>query len=308
MRPVTSTFSSGATWPTTADTIGPPKPSSGIAIACATSPHFSRRTSGALTIDEDPKVLLAHARAWLDDLYVRPSCWGRPYSADSLNTKVRSVRAFFSWLSEEDYTPFHYLEKLERPVLGKKHPKALSGSQVDQVLLAPQLVPTTYLGIRNLAMVLVYLDTWCRLTEVTELDIRDVHLDDGWMKVLGKGKREAIVRLSSQTVEVLTRYIDQWRPKPKRGQTHLFLQKDGTNLGPRAVQSLMARIRGVDWHTAVATSVATHRGHGRCTKGHEPGPNPGQAAPHNIQGNSRLHWFGRGNRAARVRIGLFRSP
>ena len=203
---------------------------------------FFEKNAWRLDIDEDPKVLLAHARAWLDDLYVRPSCWGRPYSADSLNTKVRSVRAFFAWLSEEDYTPFHYLEKLERPVLGKKHPKALSGSQLEQVLLAPQLVPTTYLGVRNLAMVLVYLDTWCRLTEVTELDIRDVHLDDGWMKILGKGNREAIVRLSSQTVEVLTRYIDQWRPKPKRGQTHLFLQKDGTNLGPRAVQSLMARI------------------------------------------------------------------
>ncbi|MHB8620262.1 MAG: tyrosine-type recombinase/integrase [Chloroflexota bacterium] len=216
--------------------------------------RFFQKEDWRIDLDDDPKTILAHARAWLEDLYTRPNCWGRPFSADSLSTRVRSVRAFFSWLSDEDYTPFHYLAKLEKPVLGKKQPKALADSQLEQLLQVPQLQPTSYLGVRNLAIVLVYLDTWCRLHEVMALAMTDVHLQDGWVKVLGKGNREAIVHLSPQTVDVLTRYIDQWRPVPTRGQAHLFLQENGCNLSPRGVQSLLARIRA-----ATGLPISAHR-------------------------------------------------
>lgn len=205
-------------------------------------------------VDDEPKAILAHARAWLDELYSRPSTLGRPYSAESLATKVRSVRAFFGWLSEEDYLPFHYLAKLEKPVVGYRHPKALSDGQLAQLFAARQLQPVDYLGVRNLALVLVFLDTWCRLREIVELDLGDVHLDDGWIKVLGKGNREAIVRLSPQTVEILTHYIDRWRPKPKPGHTRLFLRQNGTNLTAAGVQNMLARIR-----LATGLPLSAHR-------------------------------------------------
>ena len=58
-------------------------------------------------------------------LYSRPSSLG-PYAAESLTTKVRSVRVLFGWLFQGDYVPFHHLAKLQKPVVGYRHPKALS--------------------------------------------------------------------------------------------------------------------------------------------------------------------------------------
>jgi site-specific recombinase XerD len=75
------------------------------------------------TIDDQPRIIREHARAWMDDLHGQDSVWGRPYSAATLHQFVRCARAFSNWLCEEEYTDFHYLAKLERPKLASSCPE-----------------------------------------------------------------------------------------------------------------------------------------------------------------------------------------
>jgi len=194
-------------------------------------------------IDDHPRAILEHARSWAEDFGARPSARGGPYSAASIHQYVRSARSVFNWLFEEEYTDFHYLARLERPRLGERVPRALSDDQVTDLLRQPEFQPDTYSGIRNLCLALLFLDTWARLREIALLPAANVHVADGWILVHGKGDRERAVRFGRVTQEHLLRYIDRWRPTPKRGQDQFFLTQDGMNLSGNAVHCLLARIR-----------------------------------------------------------------
>lgn len=194
-------------------------------------------------LDDHPRAILEHARAWAEDFQARPSARGQAYSAASVHQYVRSARAFFNWLFEEDYTDFHYLARLERPRLGEKVPRALSDEQVNQLLQQPEFQPNTYRGVRNLCTALLFLDTWARLSEIASLPLANVHVADGWILVHGKGGRERALRFGRATQDYLLRYLDRRRPAPQRGQDHFFLTQEGRNLSVNAVHCVFARIR-----------------------------------------------------------------
>gem|GEM_PF-4649836 len=165
----------------------------------------------------------------MEDLRTRPCALGRRYSPASVHQYVRSARAFFNWLFEEEYTDFHYLARLEWPRLGEKVPRALSDEEVNLLLRQPEFQPDTYRGMRNLCMALLLLETWARLSEIAALPLANVHVADGWILVHGKGGRERALRFGRTKQEHLLRYIDCWRPAAQRGHDHFFLtQEAGT--------------------------------------------------------------------------------
>jgi len=194
-------------------------------------------------IDDHPRAILGHARAWIEDLQARTNAAGRPYAPASIHQYVRSARALFNWLFEEEYTDFHYLARLELPRLGEKVPRALADDQLNELLRQPEFYPDTYTGVRNLCLALLFLDIWARLREIATLPAANVRVADGWILVHGKGDRERALRFGRVTQEHLLRYIDRWRPAPQRGQDQFFLTEEGRDLSANAVQCLFARIR-----------------------------------------------------------------
>ena len=203
---------------------------------------YFRQQGWRCDVDDQARQILDHARAWLDDVTRSKSARGQAYSVESIHRYTRDVRAFFSWLSTEDYTPYHYLTRLERPKRGKKHPKALTTAQLNQIMCLPEFQPTHQYGARNLCILLVYVDTWARLNEIVDLPLAKVFMPEAGMLVNGKGNIERIVRFGPDTQRHLARYIDQWRPRPQTGQDHLFLTASGHNLSPSAIQSLFRRV------------------------------------------------------------------
>ena len=137
----------------------------------------------------------AEARQFV--LYVQTRKGNRGFaSSTTVNNRVRALRAFFSWLHRprvhERASPRAY-EATQVHQEGQGHP--YGSDEIDRILRS--MNQDTVLGARNTAMVTLMLDTGLRLAEVVRLEPENVHLEDRYLKVLGKGNKERVVAFGS---------------------------------------------------------------------------------------------------------------
>jgi integrase/recombinase XerC/integrase/recombinase XerD len=102
--------------------------------------------------------------------------------------------------------------------------------------------PLTAIGSRNIAILILLLDSGIRVSELCSLKNEDAHIEEGYMKVFGKGSKERIVPIGALAQKVLWRYMFHFRPEPVTpGNGCLFLTLDGKPLMVNAVKLLLNR-------------------------------------------------------------------
>jgi len=164
----------------------------------------------------------------------------RNLSAFTIQAKVRAIRSFSSWLLNEGYTPDNLLSNLKLPKAPVNLIEPLTPSEVD--LLLNYQNPLTAIGCRNIALLITLLDTGIRESEICNLYFVDVHIEEGYLKVLGKGSKERVVPIGSLTQKMLWRYVIHFRPEPLTdANNYLFMTLDGYQLKPNAIKLLLNR-------------------------------------------------------------------
>jgi len=97
-----------------------------------------------------------------------------------------------------------------------------------------------FLGSRNQAIVLVLLDSGVRLSELAGMRLGDIDNEKGYIKVLGKGGKERIVRIGKTTQKALWRYLIY---RPENSRQDLWLTEEGEPLNSSGIQSLIKRLK-----------------------------------------------------------------
>ena len=170
----------------------------------------------------------------------RKGLWG-PASSHTLNNRVRALRAFFAWLHRRGYTEEHRLKDLRPPKVTQKVIEPLTPEEIKQIFAS--INPNTLLGARNMAIYTLMLDTGIRLSEVATLKDEDVHLQDHYVKVLGKGNKERIVAFGVTCQRWLIHYSYHFRVEPTHPEEDaFFLSIDGYSLSSSAIRSLTERL------------------------------------------------------------------
>jgi site-specific recombinase XerD len=148
----------------------------------------------------------------------------RPLSDHSVNCYVRGLRAFASWLYEQDYTDTNILGRLKAPKVTKRAVEILTDEEIARVL--EHLRTPSATNVRNRAIFLTLLDTGIRASELLTLTIPRAHLDEGYLLVLGKGKKERPVKIGQTAAEAMRLYLTRYRPEPARtGVQEVFLSE-----------------------------------------------------------------------------------
>jgi len=176
-------------------------------------------------------------------------CWegiegresGRLLAAESIQTRLRALKAFFAWLHREQYTERHRLERLPNYKTPKQVVEVLTEGEIQQLLRACN--PKTAWGARAHAIVTLALDSGLRRSEIVGLRTADLNLDAGWLKVLGKGGKERIVPFGTATQRDLWRYAHHYRAQPLGPDVYFFLTRDGTRMTGGGLASLFNRLR-----------------------------------------------------------------
>jgi site-specific recombinase XerD len=159
----------------------------------------------------------------------------------SVHARVRALRAFFNWLYHQGYTETHLLQDVRPPRLPKVMVDTLSDDEIARILTTQDKFTVT--GSRNIAILSVFLDVGLRLAELVNLPEPDVHLEEQYVKVMGKGAKERMVAFGTTTRNNLLSYYLHFRGEPAHpGVNNFFLTIDGYPLDKEAVKSLLNRI------------------------------------------------------------------
>ena len=144
---------------------------------------------------------------------------GHPYtpaqtdllSSATIHGHVRTLRAFFNWLVVEGLTENNPANDLKLPKVTRKVVSTLSDEEIGTILSTFSTSPS---DARNQTLFMILLDTGLRIGELVNLKMDDVHMDEGYLKVMGKGKKERIVPVGNNAQRALQRYLFRFRPKP----------------------------------------------------------------------------------------------
>jgi integrase/recombinase XerD len=163
-------------------------------------------------------------------------------SPRSVARYLSGFRQFYRWLVREGRLAEDPTALIESPRVGRSLPKALSEAQVEALLAAPDT--GTAVGLRDRAMLELMYATGLRVSELTGLELGSLSLNQGVVRVLGKGRKERLVPIGEQALEWLQRYLAEARPQ---------LMKDGQSPRVFVTARRSGMTRQAFWH-----AVARH--------------------------------------------------
>lgn len=162
----------------------------------------------------------------------------RGLSGHTINCYLRSIRIFFSWLVSEGIVEHNPFDRVKIPRPPRKVIPTFSDGQMQNLLNAINTGSPE--GYRNHTIILTLLDTGLRVSELCHLKRDNVWLEEGMLKVLGKGNKERLIPIGKQVQRRLWRYISRFRPEPLAASTNLlFLTQDGNPLTKDRVEKIM---------------------------------------------------------------------
>ena len=136
-------------------------------------------------------------------------------SPRSLSRYLSGFRQFYRWLLREGRIHQDPSALIESPRLGRGLPKALSEQQVEALLEAPDV--DTQLGLRDRAMLELMYATGLRVSELIGLELPNLNLHQGVVRVMGKGNKDRLVPIGEESISWLLRYMEHGRPELMHG-------------------------------------------------------------------------------------------
>jgi integrase/recombinase XerD len=216
--------------------------------------------AGKQNLTDWKQVELKHLMAFLQHerarpLKTEPEESTRRLSSESVYLEIAALRAFYRFAENEKLLPSNVAENLSLPRRWKRLPKALTNAEIEK-LLAPEAPETPGSLCDQAALELAYA-SGLRLSELRNLRLEQLHLDAGFINVIGKGNKERVVPVGSKAVDALNRFIEAGRPKliTPRSPANVFLTKRGT---PFAQVTLWLRIKRRVRRAGVARNVTPH--------------------------------------------------
>ncbi|MBI4311092.1 MAG: site-specific tyrosine recombinase XerD [Chloroflexi bacterium] len=156
----------------------------------------------------------------------------RGYSNTTVARKIASAKAFFNFLAQEGELSGDPTDEISSPRIGRSLPKALTIEEVD-LLLAEPYRSSTPEALRDAAMLELLYASGLRVSEMADLEVRDVNLKEHYVRCIGKGSKERVVPIYPKAVQAIAAYVRHGRPKllhPHQRESALFLNHRGERL------------------------------------------------------------------------------
>ncbi len=152
----------------------------------------------------------------------------------------RTVKGLFSWLEEEGYIEENPVRRVRLPKTPRYVVKPLEEDDVRSLLRAVD--PRTAAGARDLAILLLLLDTGMRLGELADMSLSDgeTALKHGMLRVFGKGARERFVPVGATAQNAFRRYLQLHRPQAYSDR--MFLSLSGRALSDEGIRQVVRRV------------------------------------------------------------------
>lgn len=176
-----------------------------------------------------------------------------------------SLKGFFGYFFSSGYIEVNPMEKISAPKVSKGLPNVLNINEIEAILSQPDT--SKKLGLRDKALLETFYACGLRVSELINLKISDLFLNEEMIRVFGKGSKERFVPIGSSAINWITEYLKNSRPlleKKAKSQHVLFLNSRGTKLSRMGVWKIVdsnAKLAGLKKEVHPHTfrhSFATH--------------------------------------------------
>ena len=130
-------------------------------------------------------------------------------TARTVARHISSIRSFHQFLLREKVTTTDPTVHLEMPQVEQKLPRVLSIEEIDALIATPDRSKPQ--GVRDIAMLELLYASGMRISELIELNIEDIHLTMGFVRVFGKGRKERIIPLGRGALNAISKYLERAR-------------------------------------------------------------------------------------------------
>jgi integrase/recombinase XerD len=179
----------------------------------------------------------------------------RRLSSESVYLEIAALRSLYRFAEDEKLLPVNLAENLSLPRRWKRLPKSLTTQEIEK-LLTPES-PETPQSLCDHAVLELAYASGLRLAELRNVRLEQLHLEAGFINVIGKGNKERVVPIGSRAVAAMQRYLEAGRPKllSARSPANVFLTKRGT---PFAAVTLWLRIKQRVRRAGIERNITPH--------------------------------------------------
>src|SRR5687768_10068328 len=192
--------------------------------------------------------------------------YAQNYTKSTTARKLATLRSFYKFLIRRGMVSVNPLSTIRTPKQEKRLPKCLDLEQVQKLLDAPG--DGDLLSARDKAMLEVLYSSGIRVSELVELEMSDLDLNEGILRVKGKGRKDRLTPIGSQAIKAVQRYFElralDARCQQSSSAARVFLNKHGEPLSTRSVRRKLDKYLvhagldpGISPHT-LRHSFATH--------------------------------------------------
>lgn len=162
------------------------------------------------------------------------------YEVSSVARKIVSIKAFHKYLSE-NYNVIDISTKINTPRFYRKLPNILTIEEVDNLLDIKLDTPFDY---RNKAMLELMYSSGLRVSELINLELSDIDLNNNYVRCFGKGSKERIVPVGEYSSKYLSIYINEYRDSMKKGYytEKIFLNNHGKEMTRQGFFKIIKKI------------------------------------------------------------------
>jgi integrase/recombinase XerC len=170
---------------------------------------------------------LALLREWLAGLY------DQGLTVVSVRRKIAALRAMFKYLLREGVVEKNVASRLRTPKTKQRLPEVMSAEKTNNLLDGAE----QFSKERDMAFLELLYGCGIRVSELVGINLEDIDLREGWLRVRGKGNKEREAPVPGRAVEAVERYLAVRSAEP--GERALFLNSRGGRLGDRQVRRLV---------------------------------------------------------------------
>ena len=161
----------------------------------------------------------------------------KEYSITSIARKLTTIKNFHNYLYQRQLIKVNVAESIERPKLRKTLPKVMSVEQVDKLL---DISCNRVFDYRNNAMLELLYGTGVRISELLNLKLSDIDIENCVIRCIGKGNKERTGYINEMTKKAIEEYLrirDNFNPKTKT----LFVSKYGSKMSSTAIEKIIKK-------------------------------------------------------------------
>lgn len=160
------------------------------------------------------------------------------YNNKTISRHISALRSFFKYLKSNGIIKNNPCTLISNPKLDKKLPKYLNFDDTEKLLNA--FDNNNYIGLRNSLILEMLYSTGMRVSEITNIRLKDLSLSNKNIKIIGKGNKERIVYFGTKCLNLINLYLKKSYPELNRDNSdYLLLSKTGKKINDREIRTVV---------------------------------------------------------------------